>query len=99
MYNVDHKCKSIKLTDEMNRIQSLNLKKMKNALLGLSLTLLLFSCKTKEKTLIEDPAKLEESIEIVLQERVFSKEEQQALTPEIVLSSLMEGNERFRPTL
>lgn len=69
---------------------------MKKTLLGLGLTTLLFSCKKTEKPLIDDLGKLEENIKIVLEERVFSQEEQQALTPEIVLTRLMEGNERFK---
>ncbi|MFN3999170.1 carbonic anhydrase family protein [Algoriphagus sp.] len=69
---------------------------MKKTILGLSLTILLFSCKTVEKPLIDDVSKLEENIKIVLEERVFSQEEQQALTPDLVLMRLMAGNDRFK---
>ncbi len=69
---------------------------MNNPLIFLSLILVLFSCNIKKSPILEDSDKIEENLNIVLQEKVFSKEEQQALTPQLVLDRLVKGNERFK---
>jgi carbonic anhydrase len=49
--------------------------------------------------MIEDLASMEQCLRIVSEEKVFSKEQQDALTPEIVLSKFREGNERFKSNM
>jgi len=54
------------------------------------------ACNSKKNSIIEDTESLEKNLKIVLDEKVFSKEEQDALTPELVLEKLIEGNLRFK---
>lgn len=42
----------------------------------------------KKSSILEDPDKIEQNLKIVMQEKVFSKEEQQALTPQLVVEGL-----------
>ncbi len=69
---------------------------MRVTLLGASLLFILASCNQKDSRYLEDTEEIEQNIKIVLEEKVFSKEEQQALTPALVLDKLMQGNERFK---
>lgn len=49
--------------------------------------------------MIEDLASMEQCLRIVSEEKVFSKEQQDALTPDIVLTKFREGNERFKANM
>lgn len=69
---------------------------MKNTFISLSLILLFLSCSIHKSPIAKDSDKIEENLNIVKQEKVFSKEEQQALTPQLVLERLIKGNERFK---
>mgnify|MGYP003583430426 CR=1 FL=1 len=73
---------------------------MRNELLCLALCLALFSC--KEKTAKTDTAQLENGAvskplanQPVLREKVLSAAEQNALTPDLVITTLKDGNKRF----
>jgi len=58
-------------------------------------TLILFACNSKPAKPIE-PDSEEVEVQITgLVEDVLTKEEQDALTPDMVIQSLREGNERF----
>lgn len=85
-----------KCTNGINNIQIIKLKKMKNLALILFFLLLLSACNNKEKAILDNTDEIEQNLKIVLEEKVFSKEEQQALKPEIVLERLIKGNERFK---
>ncbi len=62
-----------------------------------ALSVFAISCSEKKSpTSIDDPEKIEESLNIVLKEKVFSEEEQQRLSPDTVLQSLISGNVRFK---
>lgn len=67
---------------------------MKNKITLIVLFLVLISCNNSKKANI-DNLKIQENMDIVMQEKVFSKEEQQALTPQLVLERMIKGNERF----
>ena len=69
---------------------------MKNKFIIIILIFGIFSCNTNKSPLVKDVDEIEENLEIVKQEKVFSKEEQQALTPQLVIESFIEGNERFK---
>lgn len=69
---------------------------MKNLFISISILIFLISCNKSKSPILEESDKIEENLKIVSEEKVFSKEEQQALTPEIVLQKLKEGNERFK---
>ena len=59
---------------------------IKSFVVAISVTALLYSCNTAEKS---------PEIRTPLKDKVISAEEQKALTPDIVLKSLKEGNRRF----
>lgn len=60
-----------------------------------ALSTLIISCNNKNSVL-KDNAEMEQNLKTVLAEKVFSKEEQQALTPDNVLQGMAKGNERFK---